>query len=213
MEYEQFLQLLPPSLQQNVSRETFLKHVQHHQLLLKWQKSIQLVSHSTLKEYWVRHVIDSLQVELLYPKQLQWADIGSGGGFPGLTLAIQNVQTADFQMHLVESNARKCAFLQEVARITGAPTTVHNQRIEGGLSAQFEHLVVSARALAEVHTLLGYAEILVRTAASYECVFLKSESVKDELTQALQWWKFDYDITPSLTDPRGCIVRIGNIRR
>lgn len=134
-----------------VSRETLDRLTAYAALLEKWQSTINLVGASTLPDLWRRHMLDSAQLARHAPLNGRWLDLGSGAGFPGLVLAI--LGAAD--MHLVESDARKCSFLREAARLTGAHVTIWAKRIEAvpPLAVQ----VVTARALAPVEKLLAWA--------------------------------------------------------
>ena len=125
---------------------------------------------------------NSLQVQAAAPAALAWADLGSGGGFPGLVTAIRLADTPGAVVHLIESDQRKCAFLREVSRETQAPTEVHQGRIETVVPTLGRIEAVSARALAPVPILLGYAaELLEKGAVG---IFLKGERLGDELTGA-----------------------------
>ncbi len=145
----------------NVSRETSRKLDILVDELGRWQTIKNLVGPGTLAEVWTRHIADSLQLLAIEPQALRWADLGSGAGFPGLVLAIALAERAGAHVHLVESNSRKCAFLRHVARLAGAPATIHEARIEAvvsGLAGAVE--IVTARALAP----LARTRRLVRTA-------------------------------------------------
>ncbi|MGI8527158.1 MAG: 16S rRNA (guanine(527)-N(7))-methyltransferase RsmG, partial [Pseudolabrys sp.] len=132
-----------------VSRETEDRLDRYVELLLKWQATTNLVAPSTLPTLWTRHVADSLQLIDLAPGAKIWVDLGSGGGFPGIPIACALAPISGAMVHAVESNGKKAAFLREAARITGAPVTVHAQRIENfGDRFMTEVHVVSARALA-----------------------------------------------------------------
>ena len=166
-----------------LSSETEARLAIYAELLHKWQKVINLVAASTLPQLWTRHFADSLQVQAAMPAARIWADLGSGGGFPGLVTAIRLADVPDAKVHLIESDQRKCAFLREVSRETSAPTIVHQGRIEDilpELAAPIE--AVSARALAPVPILLGYAENLLDKGAVG--LFLKGEHLADELTDS-----------------------------
>src|SRR5215831_2017271 len=113
-----------------VSRETEERLDRFVELLLTWQKTTHLVSPASIPKLWTRHVADSLQLLDLAPKASLWVDLGSGGGFPGLAIACALAETPGAQIHLVESNNKKAAFLREAIRVTGAPGVVHPIRIE-----------------------------------------------------------------------------------
>ena len=73
-------------------------------MLKRWQKSINLVSATTLDDVWRRHILDSGQIfRHLADQQGQVMDIGSGAGLPGLILAIMGAGAADKPVMLVES--------------------------------------------------------------------------------------------------------------
>jgi 16S rRNA (guanine527-N7)-methyltransferase len=150
------------------------------ELLRKWQKTINLVAQSTMPHLWTRHIADSLQVQAALPQAKLWADLGSGGGFPGLVTAIRLAETPGARVHLIESDQRKCAFLREVSRETSAPAIVHNARIEqclDDLDVAIE--AVSARALAPLPRLVAYAEN--RLAKGAMGVFLKGQEADQEV--------------------------------
>ena len=128
---------------ENVSRETFLRMKAYVDLLLTWNKRINLISKSTEPEIWKRHILDSAQLYPLIPRDCSsLMDFGSGAGFPGLVLAIMGVRG----VRLVESDARKCAFMREAARITQTEAQVLNQRVESIPPIAVD--VITARALA-----------------------------------------------------------------
>lgn len=179
----------------------------YESLLTKWQKSINLVSASTLPELWRRHMLDSAQLAVLAPEGARrWADLGSGGGFPGLVVAILLAGRPGFEMHLVESDQRKSIFMREVARATEAPATIHNCRIEDFAAAQGVFDVVSARALAPLDRLLFWAAPLF--GPQTVGLFLKGQGVQDELTLARKSWIFEADLHPSQSDPAGSVLML-----
>ena len=192
----------------HVSRETIGRLALYESLLRKWQKSINLVSSATLSALWRRHMLDSAQLAALAPESARiWADLGSGGGFPGLVIAIILREFPGFAMHLVESDQRKCVFLREVARETGAPVEVHNTRIEDfAAESGLRPDVVSARALAPLPRLLGWAAPLFDPATIG--LFLKGQGVEGELTEARKEWIFEAELSPSRSDPSGCVLKL-----
>jgi 16S rRNA (guanine527-N7)-methyltransferase len=152
-------------------------------LLEKWQRVINLVGKSSLDDLWVRHFADSLQVSEAVPEARRWLDLGSGAGFPGLVTAIRCADDPEARVHLVEADRRKCAFLQTVIRETAVPAIVHCDRLEKILPALDEPIdAVSARALAPLETLLGYAEKFIDKGAVG--VFSKGKHFGPELTDS-----------------------------
>jgi 16S rRNA (guanine527-N7)-methyltransferase len=97
-------------------------------LLFAWSEKMNLVGPSARENFWERHVLDSAQLRLFEPQALVWADIGAGAGFPGLVLAILMKSTPNAKVHLVESMAKRCRFLAEVAGQLALPVEVHNIR-------------------------------------------------------------------------------------
>ena len=200
------LQLTP------VSRETEARLDRFAELLINWQKRINLVSPATLPNLWTRHIADSLQLLMLVEKPKLWIDLGSGGGFPGIVLACSLAEDPGAIVHLVESNQKKASFLREAARIPGAPARVHAMRIEDFV-AEFPDTadVVSARALAPLERLLAEAYPLLKNGV--KGVFPKGQDVGSELTEAAKYWKFDHELIPSLTSPDGQIVVVRNVSK
>ena len=137
----------------NVSRETKARLEIYAELLRKWNPKINLVSKGTIDDLWSRHIIDSAQIYALACHPIEhWIDLGSGGGFPGLVIAIMAADRGSpGKTTLVESDARKCAFLRTVIRETGANATVMNERIE--VLPSLEADILSARALGSLELL------------------------------------------------------------
>src|SRR5262249_46350742 len=154
---------------------------------------------------WTRHVADSLQLLDIAPDALTWIDLGSGGGFPGVVIACALADQKGAAVHLVESNAKKAAFLREAARVTGTPVTVHAVRI-GKFVDSWEGRadVVTARALASLNSLLTLAFPLIQDGV--QGVFPKGQDVEGELTEASKYWKINHNLVPSRTDRSGRIV-------
>ncbi|MBX3534865.1 MAG: 16S rRNA (guanine(527)-N(7))-methyltransferase RsmG [Xanthobacteraceae bacterium] len=192
-----------------VSRETAERLDRFVAHFLKWQQAVQLVAPSTLNTVWTRHIADSLQLLPDIEDAKEIVDVGSGGGFPGLVLAIAS---PDKKFHLVESDTRKASFLREAARIADAPATVYAERVESvakriGTGIQ----TVTARAFAPLPKLLELTEDFLRAGA--KGVFLKSQDIDDELTTAAKSWNVNYQLRNSLTDPRGRILLIDKALR
>lgn len=183
----------------------------YQDLLVKWQKTVNLVSNSTLAEAWTRHFEDSLQVAACVPEGTKvLADIGSGAGFPGLVIAIVR---PEIQVHLVESDARKCAFLSTVSRETGINNTViHTGRIESVLPG-IEADVVSARALAALPDLLVLTESQWGKESPATLVFPKGADWQKEVDLAKVDHSFDLVVKPSKTAVSAAIMCISNVKR
>jgi len=195
-----------------VSRETQERLELFVDLLLSWQKRINLVSDSTLPQLWTRHVADSLQLIDLAPQAKIWVDFGSGGGFPGLPIACALADEPGALVHLVESNGKKAAFLREAVRITQVPAKVHQERAEKfGESCQETVDVVTARALAPLKTLCDQAFPLIARGALG--LFPKGQDVDAELTEAAKYWSIEAEKVPSKTGPEGCVVVVRGLRR
>lgn len=195
-----------------VSRETEAQLDRYVDLLVEWQAKTNLVAPSTLPNLWTRHISDSLQLLSLAPSAKTWVDLGSGGGFPGVVLACALAETPGANIHLIERNAKKAAFLREAIRVTASSGTVHLadigdsvDRIAGPIDC------VTARALAPLHQLIGFAEPMVRKGA--KALFLKGQDVEAELTEATKYWNIEPRLHPSRTSGNGWIVELDRIER
>jgi 16S rRNA (guanine527-N7)-methyltransferase len=181
----------------------------YHALLIEWQKTINLVAPSTVDDAWNRHFEDSIQLLDYIPKTTKTiCDIGSGAGFPGLVLAIMR---PDIQFHLIESDARKCAFLRNVSRETLCDNvTIHNDRIEnviGDISCD----VVTSRALASLRMLICYTAPLWDNNIDFKLIIPKGQNYEAEIKDAEVKYTFDYADYPSKTDAAARILSVGNI--
>jgi 16S rRNA (guanine527-N7)-methyltransferase len=189
----------------NVSRESLDRLERYVELLLTWQKRINLIGPATVQSIWERHILDSLQVLPLMPKSCSViAELGSGAGIPGLVLAI----AGDVEVHLYESNGKKSAFLREAIRHIGANATVHTVRLETLRTEKAVPKVdcVVARALAPLPLLLEYAEPFLSSGAVG--LFHKGQDVDLELTQATKYWRLHAAKHKSCCDSRGVILEI-----
>jgi 16S rRNA (guanine527-N7)-methyltransferase len=190
-----------------VSRETEKRLDMFVDVLLLWQRTTNLVASSTLPRLWTRHVADSLQLLDLAPEARVWVDFGSGGGFPGMPIACALADEPGAMVHLIESNAKKAAFLREAVRITGVPAKVHHERMEKfGESCKETVHAVTARALAPLKILCDQAFPLIARGAIG--LFPKGQDVDAELTEAAKYWTIEASKVPSKTSPEGCIVVI-----
>ena len=182
-----------------VSRETLDRFETYGALLERWQERVNLVGPGTLADIWRTHFLDSGQLWPLAPKSAKkWLDLGSGAGFPGLVLAILGAP----EVHLVESNQKKAAFLREAARITAATVIVHSERIEN--LPPFPVDVITARALSRLDTLVQWAHPFAH--AGTVALFPKGQDVDVELTETSKSWIIDIERHESRSDARGVIL-------
>jgi 16S rRNA (guanine527-N7)-methyltransferase len=195
-----------------VSRETESRLNRYLDLLREWQAKTKLVAPSTLSNLWTRHVADSLQLLALAPTAKIWVDLGSGGGFPGLVLACALAEIPGAKVHLIERTAKKAAFLREALRLTNSPGMVHLAEI-GDTVDRITGTVdcVTARAVAPLHQLVGFAEPLVARGA--KALFLKGQDVEAELTEATKYWNITPQLHSSRTGGQGWIVELDHIER
>lgn len=195
----------------DVSRETFDQLTSFVELVKKWTAKINLVSRASLPEIWTRHIADSLQLWPLRSDGARlWADLGSGGGFPALPLAIvAKAQAPDLRFVLVESDLRKSVFLNTAIRDLSLNASVETARIEDLPSLGAD--IVSARALAPLPTLLTHAERHLKPGGI--ALFPKGATHAEEETAAMQSWRFTAEFHPSRTDVEAVIMKIGGISR
>lgn len=191
--------------QTGVSRETLDKFSRYVELLNKWQKAINLVSKTTLPDVWNRHILDSYQILGHAPIQNGvWVDMGSGAGFPALIVAM----ATDFDVHIIESDTRKCQFMREVSRETSSKVTIHSKRIEN--IEPFEADIISARALASLEKLLNFSAPFSTEKTTH--LYLKGQDVDVELTNAAKCWRMDAIKHPSLSSSEGSVLELRNVR-
>ena len=177
-------------------------------MLGDWSERMNLVGPSAMAEFWGRHAYDSAQLLALAPGALTWADLGAGAGFPGLVLAILLKRRPGAAVHLVESMAKRCRFLQAVVDELALPARVHNARAES-LSLTVD--IVTARACAPMPRLMEFAWPYLRKGAT--ALFLKGQDVDAEMAEATTSWDFQAQLLPSRSSPSGRIVQVGKVRR
>lgn len=194
-----------------LSDEMFEGLTTYHNLLIKWQKAINLVSPKTVVEAWHRHMADSAQLARLMPKKGVYADLGCGAGFPGLVIAIMR---PDLQVHLVESDERKGQFMRTVIREVGVRNAmVHMQRIEDVVAGgAFAPDFVSARALASLSALLDYCAPWAKDNPALKFYFLKGQKAGEEIGDARSSYSFRATTTPSVTDENAQIVLLKDVK-
>ena len=195
----------------DVSRETMALLKQLRTLVEKWNKSINLISKSTVPDMWNRHIIDSAQIFYARKKSFKkWLDMGSGAGFPGLVVAIlAQDKNINGEIVLVESDRRKCAFLSTVKRELNLKISIINNRIE--VCDKQNADVVSARALADLASLLELSFNHASDNASL--IFAKGKSWQEELVAAQKAWNFSWEAVTSITDSKSVVLKIGELSR
>lgn len=198
------------ALGRDVSRETLdrLKHFEA--AVLKWSPKINLIARNTYAEIWDRHIVDSVQIAaLVADRPTHWCDLGSGGGLPGIVLACLGAEIwPDARFTLIESDARKSAFLTLVSREMGLDVTVTRARIEAAAPCGATH--VSARALAPLPALLGYCYRHLSEGGT--ALLPKGRNHAQELDAAAQSWHFQYETQVSRVDPESVILMVRNLR-
>jgi 16S rRNA (guanine527-N7)-methyltransferase len=190
----------------SVSCEIVNKLIIYYELLIKWQKKINLISPTTLTIAWERHFLDSAQLFTLLPDHNKSIfDLGSGAGFPGLVLSILGIP----QITLLESDQRKTIFLSEVIRATDADAKIANARIETIQDNKTD--VIISRACASLDKLFFYASGLLKE--NGECLFLKGKGVEIEIEEAKKRWMFHVKHIPSLIDKEGVVLQVSQLSK
>lgn len=189
-----------------VPHEAFEKLSLYHDLLAGWQKKINLISPNTLEDAWHRHFLDSLQLINFIPDSASIiCDVGSGAGFPGMALAIMGTG----ELHLIERDIRKIAFLREVARVTSTKVSIHHGNIENEPS--FHPKIITARACAPLSMLLDL--ITAQVSHGTICLFPKGKNWSMEMESAKKHRTFEYAVIPSVADSEGVILRLTHIKK
>jgi 16S rRNA (guanine527-N7)-methyltransferase len=192
-----------------VSRETEARFSEFETIFRKWAKQINLVAPSTLADFRHRHIADSQQILMLAEGARTIIDMGSGGGFPGLVMAIELAAVPDARVHLIESNGKKCAFLRHAARELGLPVEVHMARIEDRIVDLPRPDIITARALAPLTELLRLAAPhLLKGVPAF---FHKGREYREEVAAAHGQWRFDLVEHPSTIVSDSVVLEIRNL--
>ena len=189
----------------NFSQDEVKRLEEYCSIILKWNKSINLISKTTEKDIWNRHILDSAQLINYIDKESSICDIGSGAGLPGIVLSIIGVKNTS----LVESDIRKCVFLNLASKISNNKVNIINDRIEN-LENMGAYDYITSRALADIPKLLSFSEIIQPKIGL--CI-LKGQNFREELKYASLIYSFDSNVYPSVTNPDSCVIEIRNIRR
>ncbi|MEN2494191.1 MAG: Ribosomal RNA small subunit methyltransferase G [Hyphomicrobiaceae bacterium hypho_1] len=198
----------------NDSRETFEKFKLYESQLRRWQNAINIVAPSTLNHLWYRHFTDSAQIaELIPPTASHLVDAGSGGGFPGLVLAILFRDRSDFRVTLVESNKKKTAFLRETASKLEIPVEIMSTRIESNVTVTklSDVDIVTARAFAPLDRLLNMVSPIFSNRT--KGIFLKGCNIDYEIKLAQKTWEYKYELRKSKTEPNARVVILWDLAR
>ncbi len=196
---------------QSVSRET-LDRLEHFvELFKKWNATTNLVAPSTLQDLWSRHIADSAQIFQLAPQPCTWADLGSGGGFPGIITAIFLAEAKDGWVNLVESNHKKAGFLRVALKETGARGSVHPIRIESAPEAIGPCDAISARALADLDLLLDYIQPWAVRRENLRCYLNKGRDYEAEVQKARGRWEFDLVVHQSSVEASSVVLEISHL--
>lgn len=196
-----------------VSRETQGRLEHFATLFQKWSRSINLVAPSTLQDLWDRHIADSAQIFQLSPQPLHWVDLGSGGGFPGVVTAILLAEYGDGHVDLIESNLKKAAFLRVCLQECDARGTVRALRIDAAARLIPSCDAISARALAELDSLLDHAAPWASSNQNIRLLLHKGRDYQREVDKARGRWEFDLLKHVSVVDPDSVILEIARPRQ
>jgi 16S rRNA (guanine527-N7)-methyltransferase len=190
-----------------VSRETEARLAIFVDLLDRWRGKTNLIADSTFPTVWTRHIADSGQLMALAPDARRWVDMGSGAGFPGLVIAIQLADVPGAIVHCIESDGRKCAFLREAARATGAAAQIHALRVEAIAPESLGPVdAVTARAFAPLPMTLKLARPWIERGAI--AVFPRGESARDQIDALADARAYAIESFPSVVNPKAAILRI-----
>ena len=196
----------------SVSRETVARLQLFMDLLGKWNRRINLVGANEMGRLWHRHVLDSAQLlAFLDESPKSWLDLGSGAGFPALIMAVLLSGKTAPEMHLVESNGKKCAFLRQAVQQLDVSASIHHCRIDSLPEHVSAPDVISARALASLPELLNHAES--HLGPNTRCFFHKGQDVELELALSAKYWSMQVRKEPSRVEKGGHVLILSNIHR
>lgn len=201
---------VPPPFAAHVSRETQEALEHYAALIRKWNQKINLVARSQIDDLWQRHIWDSAQIWPHIAHSASHVDLGSGGGLPGLVIAIlAKGNSSQMAVSLIDSDIRKAVFLRTVARELGLSVHVHDKRHQFVPPARAE--TVTARALASLQDLLPAAERHLD--AGGIAVFPKGARWKAEIEDAKVNWSFNVEAILSITESQAALLKIKDISR
>ncbi|MBO6916985.1 MAG: 16S rRNA (guanine(527)-N(7))-methyltransferase RsmG [Rhizobiaceae bacterium] len=197
----------------NVSRETWARLRQYGDIVRKWQKTINLISPTTVGDLWERHILDSLQIWALDPQPKSWLDMGSGAGFPGIVTGICLAEHGAGWVYLIESNQKKAAFLRNTIVQTGARASVHPVRVADAFEIAPEIDAISARALASLDDLMEMSEPWFDTNKNLSTYLHKGRDYQLEIELARSRWDFNLVKYDSQIQDGSVILQIDSLKR
>ena len=173
-------------------------------LVIKWNKAVNLISDNSIQDFWQRHILDSLQLmQYIYDKEIHLIDIGSGSGFPGMVLSIAGLA----KVSLIESDLRKCIFLEKVAKISDNNVQIINRRIE---KVEMDCNILTCRAFSNLSTIFNCVKNI---SVQEKFLLLKGQNYLTEVVKAKENWSFDYLIHQSITFREGKILEVSNLTK
>ncbi|USO01826.1 MAG: 16S rRNA (guanine(527)-N(7))-methyltransferase RsmG [Alphaproteobacteria bacterium] len=175
------------------------------ELLIKWQRHINLVGPKTIENLSERHIADSLQVLRHIPQGASVIDLGSGAGLPGVVLAIEN---PSLSVTCVDNDQKKIAFLVEVKSRLGLPNLIPLVSDWNALSQKYD--VVVARAAGKLTNMLAVMDSCTRVGHGLG-IFHKGQSWREEYVAAQETWRFSCTTEPSLTNSDSALLIIQNL--
>jgi len=163
-----------------------------------------LIAPSTIESIWVRHAVDSLQLIGMAGAAKRWTDVGTGGGFPGLAVAVVMPVT----MVLVEPRRRRADFLSLcIARLgLSDRVSVEAKKIENVVGTAD---IISARAVASVENLLRAASHCATKDTRW--LLPRGRLDDDELAALHKHWRFMFHVEQSVTNPESSIVVLDKV--
>ena len=188
----------------NVSREVNHALLNYQNLLLKWNKVINLISRNSEKDIWERHILDSLQLLKYIDFSDIIIDIGSGGGFPGIVLSICGVKNTV----LIESDKKKSVFLAQASKLSSNKIIIVDERIDEKFNMNCD--ILTSRGFSSVTNILGVTEGIK---IQKKMLLLKGKNYEKEIIEAQKHWVFDFNLHNSITSGEGKIVEIFNIKK
>ena len=195
-----------------VSRETITSLKKYEDLLIKANKSLNLVGNSTINQIWSRHFLDSAQViDFVDKNDKCLVDLGSGAGFPGLVLAIAcKDRKIPLKIKLIEKSSKKVKFLKDVIEELDLKVEVFNQNILED-EIKFVEDVFIARAFKPLKKIL---QLMHNNAENYKKIFIfLGKTGKNELLQASKSWDIEYKQRVSVTSSDSMVIEINRLKK